>query len=208
MTPELMPPLLVKSFSRLEAFLQKIIGFGFVLGHFLGFLLSSTFYLLEHWFTWIVSYINFFYLNEISILQTIFCMYQYPALGYFLSFVLVISFIWTEIWRLTSSFYADQFSALGDSKAIVVDKDETKKNEESFSGQHTEEGEETYWIFDWKSYINMSLQISMNKTILPRWCFIPFVYIALKTWTSVNNCRHCYVSKKFFKCFPCCGPGN
>ncbi|XP_021296957.1 ABC transporter G family member 39-like isoform X2 [Herrania umbratica] len=29
---------------------------------------------------------------------------------------------------------------LGDSKAVVVDKDETKKNEESFSGQHTEEG--------------------------------------------------------------------
>ncbi|KAK6263847.1 hypothetical protein SCA6_019281 [Theobroma cacao] len=32
---------------------------------------------------------------------------------------------------------------LGDSKAIVVDKDETKKNEESFSGQHTEEGTAT-----------------------------------------------------------------
>ena len=46
--PELMQLLLDKSFSRLEAFLQKIIGFGFVLQHYSDFLFSSTFYLLEH----------------------------------------------------------------------------------------------------------------------------------------------------------------
>ena len=45
---------------------------------------------------------------------------------------------------MKSSFYVNQFSALGDSKSIVVDQDENKNNKESSSGQNTEEGKQKH----------------------------------------------------------------
>ena len=113
-TPELMHQQLERSFSSPEVSIPKTIGSGFVLEHFLDFLFSSMCYLLQHWLTWIVSVL--------------------------ISFLLRVSFIGKWNFRVDKSLCEKWISALGDSKAVIADDENDKKNKHSSSRQHGTEG--------------------------------------------------------------------